>query len=162
MASGGIAGLRRFARAVHRAFVYESSGGAAAEVVGYANALPALTVAAGVWALASTAWIAVSAGLVTYALLRLALAHRVMIWIAAVLGTLAVAGLGGALAWVFAHFVETSWAPPACAVLGVIAGGALPGWAYGRLILARMNDVPDSLIDSGGTRGSLASIPPSN
>lgn len=153
--------LRRFGRAFVRAFVYESSGGAAAEVVGYANALPALAVAAGAWALASTAWVTVVAGLVTYALLRLALAHRITIWIAAVLGTLAVAGLGGALGWVFAHFVEIAWAPTLGAVLGVIAGGALPGWAYGRLILARMNDVPDSLIESGG-RGSLASIPPSH
>lgn len=154
--------LRRLGRAVVRAFVYESSGGAAAEVVGYANALPALAAAAGAWALASTAWIAIVAGLVVYALLRLALAHRITIWIAAVLGTLAVAALVGVLAWVFAHFVEAPWAPPLGAVLGVLAGGALPGWAYGRLIVARMNDVPDSLIESGGSRGSLASIPPSH
>ena len=153
--------LRRFGRAIHRAVVYESSGGAAAEVVGYANALPALAAAAGIWALASTAWMAIVGGLVTYALLRFALAHRVTIWIAATTGTLAVAALGGTLAWVFSHFVEVAWAPPFAAVVGVVAGGALPAWAYGRLIIARMNDVPDSLVVDSG-RGSLASIPPSH
>ena len=54
--------LRRFGRALRRAVVYESSGGSAAEVVGYANALPALAAGASAWALGAVVWMAVAIG----------------------------------------------------------------------------------------------------
>ncbi|MDB4937669.1 MAG: hypothetical protein JWP87_4641, partial [Labilithrix sp.] len=48
------------------------------------------------------AWIGLAVGIVSFAGLRLSLAHRVTVWIAAAFGTLTIAALGGGLAWLFA------------------------------------------------------------
>ena len=144
----------RILRAVHHGIFHASREGRVAEIVGWSNAAVALA-AAVVTFLGTSSWALSAAAFVgLFALLRLALSHRVTVWIAAILGTVAVASAGGALAWVFAHVIESPAAPPAAAVLGALATGVLPGWAYAQLARLRADAVPDSLIEPVSARSS--------
>jgi hypothetical protein len=133
-------------RAVQRAIQYESRAGRAAEIAGWSNGVAAVAAGAGVWLEARSWGLAFGAALVAFVLLRLALAHRVTVWVAAIVGTLSVAAAGGALAWLFSHVSESPAAPPIAAALGALVAGALPGWAYATLARRRASDVPDSLV----------------
>jgi hypothetical protein len=138
------AGIRRALRSIHHAIVYESSAGAASEIAAWANVVPAVAAGAGAWLASSSSAVALGCALVVYVALRLALANRVTVWIAATLGTLGVAAAGGALAWLFAHAVEHPSAPPIAAVAGALASAAAPAWAYAQIARRRLDDVPDS------------------
>jgi hypothetical protein len=100
--------------------------------------------------LAASASIAVLA----FVLLRLALLHRVTVWIAAAFGTVAIAGAAGGLAWLFAHVIELDAAPPIAAACAGVLAAILPTRAYVKLARSRERDVPDSLIDPVSARSS--------
>jgi hypothetical protein len=138
--------VRRFFRTLLRAVFYESREGRAAEIAAWSNALVGLAAGVALWLELGSWVLAFGAAALVFLVLRVALAHRVTVWIAAVVGTLVVATAGAALAWVFAHVIEIPSAPPIAAVLAGLALGALPGWAYVQLARSRANDVPDSLV----------------
>ena len=147
--------LRRATRAVHHAVFHASREGRAAEIAAWANAASSVAVGAGVavvvWSQlallpASAAWIGLVAGVVAFVGLRLALAHRLTVWIAAGFGTLTLAALGGSLAWLFGHVVESPAAPSIAAVLGALVAALAPAWSYAHLARRRAEDVRDSLI----------------
>jgi hypothetical protein len=148
----------RTLRLLRNALVYESREGRAAEVCGWSNLVTAVAAAAGTFYAARSVPVALAAGVAAFIALRLALAHRVTVWIAAAVGTLSVAAVGGAFAWVFAHVVDASAAPPIAAALGAIVAGALPALSYARVARRRAAGVRDSLLDG---RHSL-SLPPSS
>ncbi len=145
--------LERALRNVDHVVFDESREGRAAEIAAWANGVSALVVGAGVAALTwsalpvHAAWIGLTCGVLTFALLRLALTHKSSVWLGAAIGTLTVAALGGALAWLFAHVIERPWAPSFAAVLGALVAALPPAWSYAQLARRRANDVPDSLLD---------------
>jgi hypothetical protein len=143
-ASRSTLGLHRFFKSV---LFHASRHGRAAEVVGWSNALAALGIGVGVVALGAALPFGVVAAVIAFTLLRVALAHRVTLCLAACMGTLSVAASGGALAWLFAHAIE-SWpsAPWLGLVVGAIAAGVVPAWAYHELAVLRANGIPDSLV----------------
>jgi hypothetical protein len=137
---------------LHHAVFHASREGRAGEIAAWANGASAFAIAAGVTALGwsrlsmHAAWIGLAVGIVTFAGLRLSLAHRVTVWIAAAFGTLTIAALGGGLAWLFAHVVESPAAPSIAAVLGALAAALAPAWSYAHLAKRRKENVRDSLI----------------
>jgi hypothetical protein len=140
--------VRRVFRALHHAVFHASRQGRAAEVAGWSNALASLAIGGGLFLLYRSIALAVAASVVAFVLLRVALAHRATVWIAASFGTLAVAGAAGGLAWLFAHVVESIPSLPSIvAVLAAVGGATLPAWAYGRLAQRRVENVRDSLFD---------------
>ena len=145
--------LLKVARIVHHAIFDASRGGRASEIASWANAASALAVAAGVaaalWSrLGSDAlWAGLGALVVVFVGLRLSLAHRVTVWIAAAFGTLTIAALGGSLAWLFGHVVEVPDAPSIAAVLGALAAALAPAWSYTQLARLRSERVRDSLLE---------------
>lgn len=146
--------MRRFLRALHSSIFDESSAGRAAEVVAWSNAAAALGAGAQGFALGLS--LAASAGIavLAFVLLRLALLHRVTIWLAAACGTVAISGAAGGLAWLFAHVIELDAAPPVAAACAGVLAAILPTRAYVKLARARENDVPDSLIEPASARSS--------
>jgi hypothetical protein len=142
-----------FVRRLRHAVFDESRAGRAAEVAAWSNAASALAVAAGTGALlwshvgVHAIWVGLGVSALTFAGLRLSLAHRLTVWIAAVIGTLTIASFGGSLAWLFAHVIETPSAPSIAGVLGADVAALLPAWAYSHLARRRANDVRDSLLD---------------
>lgn len=144
---------KRVFRALRSAIFVESRQGRAAEIAGWSNAASAVAVAACAVALAwsrlasNALWLGLATGAITLFLLRLALTNRVTVWIASVLGTLTVAGLGGALTWVFAHVVEMPTLPPIAAVLGAFLASLGPAWSYAQLARRRADSIRDSFID---------------
>lgn len=144
---------KRFLRALRSAIFVESRQGRAAEIAGWSNAASAVAVAAAAVALAwsrlggHALWLGVATGALTFLLLRLALTHRVTVWIASVLGTLTIAALGGSLTWVFAHVLEMPTLPPIAAVLGALVSSLAPAWSYAQLARRRAESIRDSLID---------------
>jgi hypothetical protein len=149
--------MRRALRAVHHAFAFESRHGRAAEIAGWSNALAALgfgvlTFRGGLGEAASVAALVVS-----FALLRLAMAHLATLPLAALAGTLAVAGGGGLLAWTFGHVFETEPAAPVTAgILGALASALAPAWAYAEVARHRREHVPDSLVSPVSSVSSSA------
>jgi hypothetical protein len=145
--------LASFTRRVRHAVFDESRAGRAAEIALWSNGASALAVAASAGALLwsrlslHAVWIALALGVVTFAGLRLSLAHRVTVWIAAFAGTLTIAALGGSFAWVFAHVLEMPDAPSVAGVLGALVAALLPAWSYAQLARRRANHVRDSLLD---------------
>ena len=135
--------LRRLRHIVFNA----SRAGRCAEVAGWSNAVAAIALGGGAFAL-TRAWpVTLGVALVAFVLLRAALTHRFTIWVAAAFGTLAVAAAGGGLAWLFAHVVESSPSAPSIAgVVGAVGAAILPVWGYGRLA-QRREHVRDSLLD---------------
>lgn len=146
--------VRRLLRAIHHSIFHESSAGRAAEVVAWSNAAAALGVGAQAFVLGLS--LAASAGIAIFAfvLLRLALLHRVTVWVAAAFGTVAVAGAAGGLAWLFAHCIELDAAPPIAAACAGVIAAILPTRAYVKLARSREQDIPDSLVDPVSARSS--------
>jgi hypothetical protein len=144
---------RSVLRRIHHVVFAESREGRAAEIAAWSNGASALAVAAATagfgWSRfgVHATWLGLGAGIVTLLVLRLALAHRFTVWFAAAIGTLTVAALGGSIAWLFGHVVETPAAPSFAAVLGALAAAAAPAWSYARLARRRASSVRDSLLD---------------
>lgn len=147
-------GGRRVLRAVHHSIFHESSAGRAAEVVAWSNAAAALGVGAEGFVLGLSLAAAAALAILAFVLLRVALLHRITIWIAAAFGTVAVAGAAGGLAWLFAHVVEIPAAPPIAAACAGVLAAILPTRAYVKLARSREADVPDSLVDPISARSS--------
>jgi hypothetical protein len=123
-----------------------SRHGRCSEIAGWSNAVAALGFAAGAMVLLKSWMLAGSVFLLAFVLLRLALANRISLGVAACCGTVAVAATGGGVAWLFAHVLESvPSAPWVALVLGGIVAGAFPAWAYGRLATLRESGVRDSL-----------------
>ncbi len=141
-------------RAVHHAIWSESREGRAAEIVAWSNAAAALGVGAQAFVLGASVGVAVAVAVLAFLLLRLALVHRVTVWIAAAFGTVAVAGAAGGLAWLFAHVVENPAAPPIAAAAAGVLTALVPTRAYVQLARRRANDVRDSLIEPVSARSS--------
>lgn len=93
------------------------------------------------------AWIGLLGGALTLVALRLALTHRLTVWFAALVGTLTVAAVGGALAWLFGHVVETAAAPSIAAIAGALLAALAPAWSYANIARLRAGDIRDSLVD---------------
>jgi hypothetical protein len=131
----------------------ESREGRAAEIVAWSNGLSAVAVAAAVTAsgwsrfFMHSTWLGLGAGALTLLVLRLALTHRSTVWVAAMLGTLTVAALGGSLAWLFGHVVEMPAAPSIAAVSGALASALPPAWSYAHFARRRASNVRDSLVE---------------
>ena len=137
---------------VQHAIFDASGGGRATEIASWANAASALTVGAGVAVLlwsqlgANALWAGFAALAVVFVGLRVSLAHRVTVWIAAAFGTVTVGALGGSLAWLFGHVVETPAAPSVAAVVGAVIAALAPAWSYTHIARLRSERVRDSLL----------------
>lgn len=132
---------------------HASREGRAAEIAIWSNAASALAVAGAVVALtwaslpAHALWIGMGAGVAAFVGLRVSLAYRVTVWIAAAFGTLTIGALGGALAWLFGHVLESPSAPSILAVFGALLAAVAPAWSYSRLARQRAQHVRDSLFE---------------
>jgi hypothetical protein len=146
--------VRRFLRAIHHSVFHESSAGRAAEVVAWSNAAAALGVGAQAFVLGLSIAASAAVAILAFVLLRVALLHRITVWVAAAFGTVAVAGAAGGLAWLFAHCIELEAAPPIAAACAGVLAAILPTRAYVKLARSRERDVPDSLIDPISARSS--------
>ena len=146
--------MRRLLRAIHHSIFHESSAGRAAEVVAWSNAAAALGAGAQGFVMGLSVAASACIAVLAFVLLRLALLHRVTVWIAAAFGTVAIAGAAGGLAWLFAHCIEIDAAPPIAAAAAGILAAILPTRAYVKLARARERDVPDSLVDPVSARSS--------
>lgn len=131
---------------MHRVVFHASRAGRAAEICGWANALAALGFGGGVFWLLHSIPGAICTAILSFVLLRAALANRVTLWIAAACGSLAVSAGAGALVWVFAHVAEHPAVPPVLAVFAAIACATLPAWSYAQLARHREHG-PDSLLE---------------
>lgn len=142
-----------FLRRARHVLFDASRAGRASEIAAWANAVSAITLGAGAAALSwgklpiHGAWIGGFVAVASFALLRLSLAHRTTVWIAAGFGTLTVATLGGALSWLFAHVIDLPALPSVAAVLGALVTAAVPAWGYAQLARNRREGMPDSLVD---------------
>jgi hypothetical protein len=141
-------------RRLNALFFAESREGRSSEIAAWSNALASIAIGVAIF-LRTHSWpFAICLPIIVFGLLRGALAHRFTLWIAAAAGTLAVAAVGGGLAWLFAHVIEAAWVPAAAAALGAAISALLPAWAYSRLSQRRIDQQPDSLIEP-------VSVPPS-
>lgn len=146
--------MRRFLRAVHHAVFHESRQGRAAEIVAWSNAAAALGAGAQAFVLGASIAVSGALAVLAFVLLRLALLHRVTVWIAAAFGTIAVAGAAGGLAWLFAHVVENPAAPPIAAAAAGVLTAIVPTRAYVQFARSRANDERDSLVEPVSARSS--------
>jgi hypothetical protein len=137
----------RALRVVRHAIFDASRQGRTAEITGWSNALASLGLGGLGFFLTASWQVAVVTPIVAFILLRVALVHRHTLWIPAALGTVAVSGVAGFLAWLFAHVAEVPWLPSVAAVVVALVSATAPAWAYGRLAQRRTNHVRDSLID---------------
>lgn len=139
---------------------HASRGGRASEIAVWSNAASALAVAGGVVALTwpslnvHAAWIGLGVGALAFIGLRLSLAHRLTVCIAAAFGTLTIAALGGALAWLFGHVLDSPSAPSIAAVLGALVAALAPAWSYAHLARRRGEGRRDSLLEPISVPGS--------
>lgn len=145
--------LTRALRAIRHAVFDESRGGRAAEIAAWSNGASAVAIAAAVTALGwerlpvHAAWVGLLSGALALVVLRFSLTHRLTVWFAAAVGTLTVAAVGGALAWLFAHVVEIAAAPSIAAVGGALLAALAPAWSYASIARRRAEDVRDSLVE---------------
>jgi hypothetical protein len=143
----------RALRTLGHAIFDESRGGRASEIAAWSNGASALGVAIAVTTLGwdrlpvNAAWAGLVVGALTLAGLRLALVHRFTVWVAAVVGTLTVAAIGGTLAWLLGHLVELAAAPPIAALAGALLAAVAPAWSYANIARRRADDVRDSLVE---------------
>ncbi|MDB5216982.1 MAG: hypothetical protein JWO86_4909 [Myxococcaceae bacterium] len=143
----------RAVRSIRHAIVDESRGGRAAEIAAWSNGATAVGVGLAISVLGwerlaiHAAWLGLAGAVLMLVVLRLALTHRLTVWVAAVAGTLSVAALSGSLAWLFAHVVENAEAPSIAALAGALLGALAPAWGYAHIARCRANDVRDSLVD---------------
>jgi hypothetical protein len=146
-------GWKRGVRAIHHAVFHESREGRAAEIAAWSNGAAAVVCAGGMTFVGwhrlpfHAAWLGLLVGAVMFAALRFTLTHRFTVWIAASFGTLTVAAIGGVLAWLFAHLLELSAAPPIAAIAGALLAALAPAWSYAHLARRRAQNVRDSLVD---------------
>jgi len=139
---------------MRRLVLDRSRHGRAAEIVGWSNATAAF-LAAGATGVRTRAPLgALLTFVVAFASLRLMLAHRRTIGVAAMAGSVAVAATTGGLAWLFAHLVDAPGFADAMAVVGAVVGGAVPAWAYADLAAKRHARVPDSLVTASAPSSS--------
>jgi hypothetical protein len=124
-----------------------SRHGRASEIVAWSNAAASVGLGAGAYMLGRSWPIAIGGFVIAFVLLRVALAHRLTVWMAASFGTLAIAGAGGGLSWLFAHLIEEPSAPSIAAITGALVSATGPAWAYAKLAERRAQEVPDSLVD---------------
>lgn len=136
-------------RWLHALVFASSREGRAAEIVGWSNGLASLALGIALAAWARAPWaLAGLAALVLFVLLRLALAHRVTVWIAALAGVLTTAAVGGGVGWVLGHAIESwAFAPALAAASGALAVAGPTAWAFSRYLRRRAEDAPDSLVD---------------
>lgn len=134
--------------------MHESRAGRAAEVTAWANAIASLAVGVGAFALFHGWLVALGIAIAFFALLRVALTHRIAIWISAAFGTASVAAMGGVVAWLFSHVVDRPYVPIVAGVLGAIFAGLVPGWGYFALARRHADEIPDSLLDAFHARAS--------
>lgn len=146
--------MRRLLRAVHHAIFHESREGRAAEIVAWSNAAAALGAGAQAFVLDCSPAASLAIAVLAFLLLRVALLHRVTVWIAAAFGTVAIAGAAGGIAWLFAHVIEHPAAPPIAAGAAGVLAAIVPTCAYVRLAKRRAENVPDSLIEPVSARPS--------
>ena len=146
---------RRAARFVRHVVFDASRAGRSSEIAAWSNALASLGLAGGAYALVRSWPLALAVAVIAFVLLRVALAHRLTVWIAAALGTLAVGAVGGALCWLFGHVLEQAAAPWIAGALGALLSALAPAWAYGSLAQRRERNIRDSLVDP-------VSVPPSH
>jgi len=139
--------VSRAYRAVHHAIFHASREGRSAEIAFWSNTVAAVGLGGGAFYLERSWLLAAGVAVAAFVLLRIALAHRVTVWIAASFGTLAVSAAGGGLAWLFAHVIESPSAPAIAAILGAVATATVPAWAYGNLAQRRAEAIPDSLFE---------------
>ncbi len=131
----------------------ESRGGRAAEIAAWSNGASAVIVAAAITVIGwnrlplHAAWAGLCGGALMLVVLRLALTHRLTVWLAAAAGTLTVAAAGGALAWLFAHVLEEAAAPSIAAVIGALVAALAPAWSYAQIARQRAGDERDSLVE---------------
>lgn len=144
--------LERAFRTLRHVVFDESREGRAAEIAAWSNGLSSLLVGGAVTAFGwsklpvHSAWFGLAAAALTLLLLRLALTHRYTVWVAALVGTLTIAALGGAVAWLFGHVIEAPAASWVAAVVGALAASLAPAWSYRHLARRRAHDVRDSLM----------------
>jgi hypothetical protein len=139
--------LSRSLRKLHHIVFTASRDGRSSEIAAWSNAAAALLLGAGAFALTRSWPFGIGLAVVSFVLLRGALTHRLTVWVAASLGTLAIGGLGGALAWLFAHVIEQPAVPSIAAVIGAVTSATLPAWAYANLGHRRARHERDSLLD---------------
>jgi hypothetical protein len=147
--------LSRALRGLHHAIFNASRDGRSAEIAAWSNAIASLGLGAGTYVLSHSLPGTALVPVIAFVLLRAALAHRLTVWIAASLGTLAVAALGGGLAWLFAHVIEIPAVPSLAAIFVAVLSALVPAWAYARLAQRRGANIRDSLVDP-------ISVPPSH
>jgi hypothetical protein len=146
--------LRRFFRTLHHALAFESREGRAAEVCAWANALAAVGVGGGAYYGVRSFAVGGAVAFATFIMLRLALAHRLTVWLAAAFGSMAVGASAGALGWLFAHVSEWTLAPPIAGMVVGVAATLAPAWAYSQYARTRAN-VPDSLLEPRSSHPSM-------
>jgi hypothetical protein len=137
----------RVARKLHHIVFHASREGRASEIAAWSNALASIGLGIGSFVLTHSSPLATCAPIILFVLLRAALTNRVTIWIAGVTGTVAVAAVGGGLAWLFGHVIEIPSVPLIAAAIVALGSASIPVWAYRRLAQRRADDVRDSLID---------------
>jgi hypothetical protein len=136
----------RFKERAYRLLFTESAEPFASEIIGYTNGGISLTLFLVLVFATPLSWgPAVAIALAVFVLLRLALENRIAIWIAAVLGTAFVTGVGAAIGWTFGHVFETNDAPIALGIASAVMASVLPLVAYRRFILRR-NEERESLL----------------
>src|SRR5690242_4219116 len=81
-------------RSIHHAIFHASREGRSAEVAAWSNAVASLGLGAGAFMLAHSWPLALVVATFSFVLLRVALAHRLTVWVAASFGTLAVSAVG--------------------------------------------------------------------
>jgi len=135
-------------RNIHHAIFHASREGRCAEIAFWSNTAACFLLGAGTFYVTQSWVVGVAIAAAMFILLRIAIANRFTVWIAASFGTLAVSALGGALAWLFAHVIESSaTAPSIAAVAGAVVSATVPAWAFGRLAQRRQEAIPDSLVE---------------
>lgn len=139
--------LRRFFRLLYRTVFVASRQGRPYEIAVWSNAVASLLVAGATFYAVRAAVPTILSAVLLFVALRLALISRHTVWIAATLGTLAVGGGAGGLAWLFGHVIETAGAASIAGVLGAMMGALGPAWAYSELVRRRSESVRDSLMD---------------
>lgn len=140
-------------RLVYRGLFYESQNGRAAEIAAWSNALAALGLGAVAY-LGAHSWIlALVVAPLAFVGLRVSLVNRKTLWIAAVFGTLAVAGAAGGMGWLFGHLAEARAVPPIACALAALGAGLVPAWAFSKLATIRAV-TRDSLIDASSVPSS--------
>ncbi len=130
----------------YRLLFTESAEPFASEIIGYTNGGISLTLFLVLIFATTMSWgPSLAIALAVFVLLRLALENRVAIWIAAVVGTTFVTGVGAGIGWTLGHVFDVDDAPIALAIASAVLASILPLVAYRRFIVRR-TDERDSIL----------------